>query len=115
MTSANLAGELAQLVEAAGPEQLPAIAAACASAQALALARIVATSAPATKPKVAENWITPIAAARIAQLPATTDIEKRRATKRIYHWARSKSWARRPTPRTMQIEEGRFRAWLASR
>lgn len=115
MTSATLAGDLAQLVGTAQPEQLPAIAAACASAQALALARIVATSAPAAKPVEAEHWITPVQAARLAGLDTATPEALRRSTRRIYEWAIDKRWARRPSVRKLQVEEGRFKAWLATR
>lgn len=115
MTSSNLAGELAELVKDANPDALPAIAAACASAQVLVMTRLLATSTPQQKPKIAEHWITPKEAARIAELKVDTPEDVRRARSRIYYWAAGKTWARRPTERTLQVEEGRFRAWLASR
>jgi len=49
------------------------------------------------------EMLTPAEAASIAKVPV----------KRIYEWARKKTWASRPTQRCLRIVESGFRRWLA--
>lgn len=70
-----------------------------------------ATTAPGLQEWI---WIKPDAAATIAGLDLSTAAARRRARARIYSWARGKSWATRPTTRTLLIDELRFRRWLGA-
>ena len=97
--------ELRQYVEQADVAALPAIVGKLSEAEALARLRMMAPPPRAVTPPAAEptNWIKAKAAAAIARV----------SVDRIYVWAQGQRWASRPTSRTLRIEEGAFRRWLA--
>ncbi len=91
------------LEAALGAAEAPELLALAGELQGRAWARL--TPAPAVTSPPPGRLITPGEAAAIANIP----------TKRLYEWARKKSWAHRPNQRTLRINETGFRRWLESR
>ncbi len=82
------------VIETEGP-QLPDLIGTLARACAAAWARV-------QQPEPPSRLLTPEEAAALAGVPV----------RRLRSWARGKSWALHPSPRTLRVEEKGFREWL---
>jgi hypothetical protein len=104
MTGPNAFEVIAETIKTASPLELPALVGHLVELQERARLRLWVEANGNAQPQQPEpEVLTAEEAAGIAKVPV----------KRIYEWARKKTWASRPTKRCLRIDEAGFRRWLA--